>query len=167
MLFEQTDVNKGAKFSECRKYRYALWRLWDFNKPKIMFIGLNPSSANENEDDPTIRRVVRFAKDWGYGGIYMCNLFAIVSPDPKILLSCADPVGDNDNWLMKFEELCKDKLFGWGNFPEAERRARIVAPWFPDALCLGKNKNGTPKHPLYIAANTKPIVFNSTQKDKV
>lgn len=159
MLFEQTE-NKGAKFSECRKYRYALWRLWDFNKPSIMFIGLNPSTANENDDDPTIRRVIRFAKDWGYGGIYMANLFAFVSAYPKDLLSCDDPVAANDMHLMRFSELCKDVLFGWGNFSEATDRAKIVAPWFPDALCLGKNKNGTPKHPLYIAASTKPFPYN-------
>lgn len=149
----------GARFSDCRKYRYALWRVWDYDKPRIMFIGLNPSTADETQNDPTIRRVIGFAKEWGYGGIFMCNLFGIVSTDPGVLKTCEDPVRDNDDWLMRYADLSKDILFGWGNFKEAQDRAKMVAPWFPNALCLGKNANGTPKHPLYIAAKTKPILF--------
>lgn len=150
----------GAEFSECKQYRYGLWRKWDADKPNIMFIGLNPSTATATMDDPTIRRVKRFAMDWGYGGVYMCNLFAFISPYPEDLKTWADPVGGNDYWLLYFASMCKDVLFAWGSFPEAEERARIISERFPNAICLGLNKNGTPKHPLYIAANTKPIVYN-------
>ena len=73
MLFKEFE--SGAEFSPDRKYRYALWRIWDKSNPLIMFIGLNPSKANELKDDPTIRRVRRFAFDWGYGGVYMINYF--------------------------------------------------------------------------------------------
>jgi len=71
-------VESGAEFSECRKYRYALWRIWDKSKPLVMFIGLNPSTANENVDDPTIRSVCRMTKNNGYGGVYMMNLHVLL-----------------------------------------------------------------------------------------
>jgi len=157
-LFDPSCMS-GAEFSECKQYRYGLWRKWDIDKPNIMFIGLNPSTATATMDDPTIRRVKRFAMDWGYGGVYMCNLFAYISPYPEDLKAWADPVAGNDYWLLHFASMCKDILFAWGSFPEAAERARIVSAMFPKAVCLGLNKNRTPKHPLYIAANTKPIIY--------
>lgn len=157
-LFDLQEIS-GAEFSTCGKYRYGLWRKWNDDLPCIMFIGLNPSTATATMDDPTIRRVKRFAKDWGYGGVYMCNLFAFISPYPEDLKTCDNPVAANDWHLAVFASKCKDILFAWGNFPEATERAKIVSDVFPKALCLGINKNGTPKHPLYIAANTKPIPF--------
>lgn len=155
-----TDDSSGAIFSDDRKYRYALWRIWNQSLPFIQFIGLNPSSASEFMDDPTIRRVKRFASDWGYAGVYMTNLFAIVSTDPKLLLTCEDPIGDNDKHLGEIRQKCHDVLFAWGNFKEAQQRAKVISDMFPFAVCLGLNKNGTPKHPLYVAANTKQINFN-------
>lgn len=157
-LFNQS-VESGAKFSDCGLYRYGLWRSVNDNKSRIMFIGLNPSTANATMDDPTIRRVKRFAKDWGYGGVYMCNLFGFITPYPEELKSCSDPVADNDKWLTYFASMCNDILFAWGNFPEATERARIVSAMFPGAVCLGFNKNGTPKHPLYVAAKTKQVNY--------
>ena len=155
-LFENKN---GAEFSQCRKYRYALWRIWDESKPLVMFIGLNPSTANEDTNDPTIRRVIRFAKDWGYGGVYMMNLFAIISSKPEILITCSDPIGDNDKWLFNIYLKCKDAVFAWGNFKEAEHRAKEVGDRFKYATCLGINKNGSPKHPLYVAAKTRPVNY--------
>lgn len=162
-------LRNSAVFSDDRKYRYSLWRTFNSNEdlfgnkvrePKyLMFIGLNPSTANENSDDPTIRRVVRFATDWGYDGVYMMNLFAWVTAYPKELKKCADPLGENNDWLKIISGSCDDVIFAWGNFKEAEQRAKEVMAMFPSAKCLGKNKNGTPKHPLYIAANTQPIPF--------
>lgn len=157
-LFEQQETS-GAEFSECGKYRYGLWRKWNPDLPLIMFIGLNPSTATATMDDPTIRRVKRFAKDWGYGGVYMCNLFAYISPYPEDLKTCADPIADNDQWLTLFACSCRDILFAWGNFPEATERAKVVSNMFPAAVCLGFNKNGTPKHPLYVAAKTKHVNY--------
>lgn len=151
--------SSGAEFSECGKYRYGLWRKWDDDKPRIMFIGLNPSTATGTMDDPTIRRVNRFAMDWGYGGVYMCNLFAFISPYPSDLKRVNDPVADNDRWLTHFAIMCKDVLFAWGSFPEATERASEVSTMFPDAVCLGFNKNGTPKHPLYVAAKTLQVNY--------
>lgn len=157
----------GAVFSNDRKYRYVLWRIWDDTKPKIMFIGLNPSTASEDLDDPTIRRVKRFAADWGYGGVYMTNLFGIVSPDPSILIeSGLDIIGDNDRWLIDISGKCEAILFAWGAFQEAEDRAKRVVAMFEDAICLGVNKNGSPKHPLYIPASTKPVAYSLIDKFK-
>ena len=150
--------NNGAEFSNSRKYRYALWRIWDDKKPMIMFIGLNPSTANESDDDPTIRRVKRFAYDWGYGGVYMCNCFSYISTNPNYLKDFNTTVTDNA-WIYLFAAKCAAKVFAWGNFKIAEERGKELSGFFPEALCLGKNKNGSPKHPLYIAANTKPILF--------
>lgn len=152
-------MKTSAIFSECRNYRYALSRIWNEEKPPIVFIGLNPSTANETENDPTIRRVIRFAYDWGYGGAIMMNLFAIVSPDPTVLKTCSDPIGDNDKLLNVTCE-GRDILFAWGSFKEAKERAAEIINRFPDAYCLGKNADGSPKHPLYIAAKTPRIKFH-------
>ena len=84
-LFHNRFDLAGAHFEDDRQYRYLLWRNWDELKPKIMFIGLNPSTANEEKDDPTIRRVCIFAKKWGFGGVYMANLFPFVTAYPKEL----------------------------------------------------------------------------------
>lgn len=157
-LFE----NNGANFNDSNTHRLSLWRIWDKTKPLIMFIGLNPSTANATSDDPTIRRVKRFAKDWGYGGVYMMNLFSFISAYPEELRK-------NEKYLNQFQNFCEieswalrcDKIvFAWGNFEEAKNAGKEMAFKFPEAYCLGKNKNGTPKHPLYIKVNTPLIKFN-------
>jgi hypothetical protein len=150
----------GAHFSECRQYRYALWRIWDKQKPAVMFIGLNPSTANELTDDPTIRRVKSLAMNWGFGGVYMTNLFAFVSAYPEDLLKCADAINDNDQWLINISALSSEVIFAWGNFKEAQERAKQVIAMFPNAKALHINKNGSPKHPLYVKGDTVPVLFN-------
>ena len=90
-------MKKGAHFSTCRRYRYRLWRIWDENKPFVLFICLNPSTADENEDDPTIRRCVRFARDWDYGGMVMVNLFAFRATDPSELYNADEQIGQNNS----------------------------------------------------------------------
>lgn len=149
----------GAEFSADRKYRYALWRIWEPDIPFVMFIGLNPSTANEHNNDPTIKRVMKIVQGWGYGGFYMMNLFAIVSSKPEILLTDPDPIGDNDRWLDKIAFECETIVFAWGAFKEAKERAEAIVKRFPDAYCLRKTKGGHPWHPLYIPADTQPILF--------
>ena len=85
-------MNKGAKFSPCKKYRLQLWRIWDDKLPKIMFIMLNPSYADAHHDDPTIRRCINFAKNWGYGGFYVGNIYPLISTKPKLLLQSFQPI---------------------------------------------------------------------------
>jgi len=155
-LFE----DNGALFSENRKYRYCLWRIWDESLPKIMFIGLNPSTANEEQDDPTIRRVVRFASDWGYGGVYMLNLFTYVTAYPKELLKCDNPLMLADHYLQLYAKKVERIVFAWGSFTESADRAKQVKTMFPIAFCLGQNSNGSPKHPLYLLGSTELIYFS-------
>jgi len=149
----------GAHFSEDRQYRYALWRIWNEDKPLVMFIGLNPSTANERSNDPTIRRVMRYAADWGYGGFYMMNLFAWVTPYPRDLLLAHDPVGENDQWLDKIGREVDKIVYVWGSFPEARGRAKAVLERFPGGYCLGKSKMDNPLHPLYLPVGLEPIPF--------
>lgn len=155
-----------AIFSDCRKYRYALWRIWDDSKPLIMFIGLNPSSANENDDDPTIRRVIGFAKLWGYGGIYMMNCFPLISTDPSLLIDFYDTsfhdVEDFENLkqLLEISRKTKEIVFAWGKFELGKSRGNLISKHFPNAICLMKNKDGSPRHPLYVNSYCSPILFN-------
>lgn len=151
--------NNGAHFSPCRKYRYALWRIWDKSKPLVMFIGLNPSTANEVDPDPTITRVRGFAKRWGYGGFYMMNLFAYISSEPEELKKCADPLGDNDGWLERISPKCEQVVFAWGAFKEATERSEEVIRMFPDAKALIINMDGSPRHPLYVKGDIKLIPY--------
>jgi hypothetical protein len=142
------SVNKGAEFSDCGKYRYKLWRIWDESLPKVMCIGLNPSTANGIDDDPTINNLTRILRRLGYGGFYMMNLFALISSKPEALLTCDDPLGENDSKLDEIEAICDDVIVCWGNFKQATKRISAVLPKYPNAKCFGRNKNGTPCHPL-------------------
>jgi hypothetical protein len=159
-MIELSNAGKtinGAVFSHCGNYRYVLWRIWDRSKPAVAFIGLNPSTANATTDDPTIRRVVAIAKNLGYGGVHMLNLFAIVSSDPAVLKTCPDPVAMND---VALKTLCTgDIIFAWGSFKEAQERSKVVMQMFPNAKALHINKDGTPKHPLYCPTKSIPIPF--------
>ena len=153
------DNLSGAEFSTCRNYRYALWRIWDMNKPKVMFIGFNPSTANEISDDPTIRRVKSIAHNLDFGGVYMANLFAWVTPYPDELLKCTDPIKGNDLWLKKIASLCAEIIFAWGSFKEAQEQAMKVIMMFPEAKALVINKDGSPRHPLYVPGNISPVKY--------
>lgn len=153
--------SSGAEFSSDRKYRYALWRIWD-DRPLVMVIGLNPSTANESKNDPTIEKVIKVASRNGFGGVYMMNLFGIVSKDPEILKSDSNPIGDNDKFLEEISAVCEKVVFAWGNFKEARERALQVVANFNEALCFKQNKNGSPKHPLYCLDETILIPFDST-----
>ncbi|HET6558084.1 MAG TPA: DUF1643 domain-containing protein [Prolixibacteraceae bacterium] len=151
------DRRSGALFGEGRKYRYVLWRIWDANKPKVMFIGLNPSTANEDQDDPTIRRVVSFAKRWGYGGVYMLNLFTCVTAYPEELKKCENPLMLADWHLQQYAKECERIIFAWGSFPEATERAQQVLAMFDKGEALILNKDGSPRHPLYVPGSVIPV----------
>lgn len=142
---------QGAEFSDCGKYRYKLWRVWDDSLPKVMCIGLNPSTANASKNDNTINILMRVLKRMGYGGFYMTNLFAWISSKPEDLLTCADAIGDNNNKLKEVESICQVVIACWGNFKQAEQRIKEVLPEYPNAYCFGVNKNGTPWHPRALS----------------
>jgi len=156
------ETKSRATFSPCRLYRYALFRQWGGNSLNaVMFIGLNPSTADEVNNDPTVRRCMRFAYAWGFDAMYMMNAYAFRSTDPKGLNRADDPVGPrNDRWLTDAQSYCHLAVACWGNHICADRHKRVMQLFSYYTLqCLGVNANGTPKHPLYIAHKTPLIDF--------
>ena len=152
---------KSAQFSPCRNYRYALWRWWDKEKAYAMFIGLNPSTADETNDDPTIRRCIGFASDWGYGGLCMTNLFAIRATDPKEMMKRDRPVGPENNfWLLKLSRQAGIIIAAWGVNGTYRHRNEFVCAMLENLKCLGLTKTGHPRHPLYLSKNIKPRPLN-------
>jgi hypothetical protein len=113
-----------------------------------MCIGLNPSNADEGKNDPTINNLVKMLTKLGFGGFYMMNLFAIISSDPDVLLTCEDPQGENDGKLKEVEGLCSEVIVCWGAFKQAKERIRQVLPLYPNAKCFGFTKDGSPWHPM-------------------
>lgn len=156
-LFD-TDQRSSAVFSDDKKYRYMLYRMWSASKPTAMLIGLNPSTANEFTDDPTIRRITGLLKKLDYGAFYMTNLFAYVTPYPEELQNCDDPLGENDEHLQFISKKSDQIIFCWGNF-FVYGRDEDIKKMFPHAKCFGKNRNGSPKHPLYLRTGTQLIDF--------
>lgn len=154
----------GADLSPDRVYRYALWRRWEHNAPYALFIGLNPSTADETEDDPTIRRCKRFAADWGYGAIYMANLFAQRATDPKEMVAHSSPVGEeNDSYLRRLAHCAGVVVFAWGahggHMHRDKRVEEMLASYNP--MCLGTTKAGKPRHPLYIKADKQLEAYSN------
>ena len=150
-------MNKGAIFSTDNIYRYQLSRIWDDSKPKILFIMLNPSTADEFVEDPTIRRIVNYAKDWGYGSVYVGNLYAFRSTDPKGLNSVEDPIGpENITNIQVLIGLVDKVVYAWGNErKEPEWLKKIVT----NPYCIDISKKGIPKHPLYLKKCLKPQLY--------
>jgi hypothetical protein len=153
-----------AHLSPDRRYRYALRRTWDAGRPVCMIVGLNPSTADESKLDPTLRRCIRFAHGFGYGGFWMGNLFAFRSTDPRAMKLAADPVGpDNNSWLIDMARWVGEGnvIFAWGAHGSHRGRDQIVSallmPYQP--RCFGKTKEGQPKHPLYLPSATPLEVF--------
>lgn len=148
----------SARFSACRAYRYELWRWWNRDKPYAMFVGLNPSTADERRDDPTVRRCIRFASDWGYGGLCMSNLFALRATDPRVMLAHPEPEGpDNEATLIRLAGDAGIVVAAWG----VHGRHRDRDQWAQTALRgklhhLGLTLEGLPRHPLYLRADVLP-----------
>jgi len=153
-------MKTDAYLSKCRKYRYALWRTWDNSKPYAMFIGLNPSTANETEDDPTINRCINYSKNWGYGGLCMVNLFAFRATEPSDMKASSKPIGlDNDDWIKKLSKDAAIIIAAWGNDGSYMERSKSVIDMIPNLMCLKINKTGEPAHPLYQPSSATPIKF--------
>ncbi len=157
-------MKTDAVFSDCRKYRYVLWRTWDDSKPYVMFIGLNPSTADEVDNDRTINRCINYAKDWGYGGLCMANLFSYCTKDPHVMKAAEDPVGpENDLWLKALSENAAVVVAAWGDDGSYLERSKQVVNMFPELQCLKINKSGEPAHPLYQPGTATPIAMNIQQ----
>lgn len=158
-------TNRTAHFSPCRLYRYRLTITWDPSLPLLVVCGLNPSTADETKDDPTLRRVQGFARDMGRGGVLMLNAFAWRSTDPKGLLTVDDPVGPENT----VENLCRwiteagasHAVAAWGgNIDRKKLRARAVELGRIQWHCFRQTASGNPEHPLYLPASCRPHPWN-------
>lgn len=159
LLTDLFDImTKQTIFSPDRIYRYTLWREWIGGDGYAMFVGLNPSTADETQDDPTIRRCIAFAKSWGYAGLCMTNLFAFRATDPKDMLAQGDPVGDeNDDWLVRIASDAGVVVAAWGVHGTHLGRDKDVRAMLPNLHCLALTKEGHPGHPLYLRKTLTPV----------
>ena len=153
----------GAVFDESERYRYSLWRAWSTYHPRIAFVLLNPSTADEERNDPTIRRCIGFARAWNFGSMEVVNLFAYRATNARELLKIDDPVGEENNYyLIQAVERCSSVVVGWGTWGTLLARDLQVLSLIAgrkDVHCLGITKNGQPRHPLYLKGNTSLVPF--------
>lgn len=150
-------IKKDALFSQDRKYRYTLTRIWIPEKSYVCFVGLNPSTADENIDDPTVRRCINFAQAWGYGGLMMMNLFAFRSTDPKQLYTEIDPVGSQNDFYLQFVSAQAGiTIIAWGVKGGFHARDMAVIKLLTRPHYLTLTKDGYPGHPLYLKADLQP-----------
>lgn len=154
-----------AIFSQDRTYRYVLTRIWDDTLPVVAWIGLNPSTADESRLDPTLRRVLRFSSDWGYGSFVMLNLFAVRTPEPRVMMLHDQPVGpDNDRHVLEQAKAAKLVIGAWGSTGAYRDRGREVARMLRreavDLHHLKTTQAGHPCHPLYLSSTLTPQPFD-------
>jgi hypothetical protein len=177
----------AAIFSPCGRYRWWLQRTWQPQRPTLLFVGLNPSSADGERDDPTLRRLVAFGRRWGFGRLEVINLFGAVATTPVALRRCSDPVGsDNEAWIRRclgsLGPWCSEAIparecagaepvesagallwLGWGNGGAWRGRDRallaLVAEFMARPFALGCTGSGQPRHPLYCPATMTPGPF--------
>lgn len=137
-------------------YRYLLWREWNPKLPRLLWILLNPSTADKHVDDPTLRRILGFSQRFGFGGLEIVNLFALRSSDPKALAHVADPVGpENDGYIREAIARSTKIVAAWGSFGMLyERDRNVLAQIDRPTFCLGITRNGNPCHPLYLQRDT-------------
>jgi hypothetical protein len=151
-------IEYGAIFDVNHSYRYSLWRAWSAHYPRIVFVLLNPSTADEQSNDPTIWRCMGFARAWNFGSMEVVNLFAYRATEYRELFKVSDPIGgENDHFLMQAVERCSIVVLGWGIRGMLLGRDRQVMSLLADrndVYCLGKTKDGQPCHPLYIKSDT-------------
>lgn len=151
----------GALFSTDRKHRYLLWRTWGGSENLLLFIGLNPSVADERENDPTIRRIKSFAQREKASGVLVANLFSLCATHPRDLRAASDPIRpSNDSVLSDMQALATTTVVCWGNHGIHRDRAELVLARLSNPQCFGITKAGEPKHPLYLKSDTelRPLI---------
>lgn len=161
------SLDGGAVLSSCRQYRYRLWRTWGDRKKCCVFVGVNPSTADETENDPTIRKCIGFAKRWGFGAIEMVNLFAWRDTDQRGLLTASDPIGiENDCRILQAFDGASRIVLAWGSGKTAAVRKLITRRIGSEAAMLysygpaergsfGETDDGFARHPLMLAYSTQ------------
>lgn len=155
------SMKLGAEFSKDGRYRYRLWREWDESLARVVFVMLNPSTADAKKDDPTIRRCIGFARLWDYGRIDVVNLFGYRATKPRDLRLVPDPIGpENETAIVDAISGSPLVIAAWGNLVQKVpplllgmmlRRCNL--------FCLGTTLQGSPRHPLYVKKSTRPQLF--------
>jgi len=180
-----TDPVRTAMFSDDLRHRFYLDIIWDQSIPPLVCIGLNPSTADHNKDDPTLRKVQGFARRWGKGGVRMLNVYTYRSTDPRGLKQVEDPVVEVIGWDLAREvnahyieaplrQTCKAYngqqivvLCAWGT--KGGQKAEYISECFHSmkrsgcnllTMCLRTTKDGHPEHPLYVPYETEPKVWS-------
>lgn len=162
-----------AVFSEDRTYRYVLHRRWGRASRIALFVMLNPSTADEDSDDPTIRKCMGFAERWGFEGLTVVNLFAFRTAYPRELRLEHDPIGpDNDKWI---QDLASSELatviVAWGRWgAEYERRVRDVVRLLGrrrPVECIGTVAGGHPRHPLMAPYRSRRMLWSLSELDSL
>lgn len=167
LLFPIGD-EKGAEFSPCRKWRYTLWRQWNFPEDRpvksIAFIGLNPSTADEEVEDNTVRRCINFSKDWGFDRYYMLNAYASRDTDPAGMKRAQEPIGEgNDEALARIAASVEMIIGAWGSHCTRERQKAVCEVVGRKIYCLGWTDGGFPRHPLFMPKIACPSLFWSPE----
>lgn len=161
------DAASVAVYSDCEAYRYSLTRVWDETGEKGLFIMLNPSTATEVQNDPTVERCERRSRALGYGAFRVLNIFAYRATDPRDMRRAGDPVGpENDAALLQGLDWADRVICAWGTHGEHLGRGPEVAALLKgtgrELLHLGLSKAGHPKHPLYIGYKVQPQVWDTS-----
>lgn len=144
-------------------HRYNLWRVWEPEKSRVLFVMLNPSLADAETDDPTIRRCIDFAKRWGYGSLEVVNLFSFRATFPEDLFRAERPNDEkNDGYIRQAVERADFTVIAWGAHGNYLDRDKRVLPLLRDPHCLGLTQHGQPRHPLYITAAFPPAPYYDT-----
>lgn len=182
----QGDGSKWAALSACDRYRYMLGRAWDtptsqegdfgtWERPLCVWMMLNPSTADHAVDDPTIRKCVGFSERLGCGGLVVVNLFAWRATDPEVLVASitegrADVAGPKNDAMIEHASALSPMIVGWGKVRPAVR-ARAQHVWSLGSArrwpmhCLGVNDDGSPRHPLYVPYEVKPLALREAREN--
>lgn len=162
-IHQNDNESRLAVFSDCERYRYLLEIVWNTKLPTLIVCGLNPSTADEKQDDPTLRRCKGFARAWGFGALEMLNIFAYRATDPRQMKAQDDPIGeDNDRFIAEIAKIFRIKLAlaAWGNHGAFMNRGVAVKKLIPGCWkCIGLTKSGQPRHPLYARADSPLCEF--------
>ncbi len=151
------SLMRAADLSRCGRYRYALHRTWRNDAPKVLFIGLNPSTADAHNDDATSRVCMNYARRWGFGGLLLANLFAWRATHPRDLFAAPRPIGPrNDKVLRSLQEEVSLVVCAWGDGGAHRERDRRVLELLHAPHCLTTLRSGRPGHPLYKSAALLP-----------
>jgi hypothetical protein len=153
-------MERWAVVDESGYYRYTLTRIWNASGARVTFVMLNPSTADGYQDDPTIRKCIGFAKKWGYGSLEVVNMYAWRATCPKDLDLVERPVGkENDSYIRTAIQRSSSVVAAWGADGTGPIRLREMLSLIGNAFCLGRTKNGSPRHPLYLGYDVKPSIY--------